>query len=336
MKPVHTHTIPEITALFPPHTAGSDMISEIPVFSRSVTAFEARTEILSHTKKYKSINYIYVTNKEGELLGVASIREIFTAPAAKKLEDIMVKKTIFAKPMDPVAHVALLSLRHQLKMIPIVDHKQHLIGVYSSDQLLEILNKEFSNDLLRLSGVSFPRKHFSFDSMRIFWQRVPWMVIGMLGGLATGTIIAAYKESLEAVVILAAFIPVIMSTGATSANQSAMIFIRNLMHGDIKSRSLYILNELKIASLLGLGLGVVLYALLGLFLGNIPLAIAVSISLGLTIVAGSLVGVFTPLILNKFKLDPAIGAGPFLTIIKDLIAMSIYFSVATALLSKFM
>jgi magnesium transporter len=332
MNKIHIHKIHELSSLFPPETAGRDMITDIPVFSRSVTATEARTEIVSHASSYGSVNYLYITNKEGELLGVISMRELLLASPSAKLESLMTKKTIFAKPMDNVAHVALLSLRHQLKMIPIVDHKQRLVGAYSSDQLLEILNKEFSNDLLRLSGVTFSRKHFSFDSVRIFYRRAPWMIVGMLGGLVTGSIIASYKESLEAVIILAAFIPVIMSTGATSANQSAMIFVRNLIHGDIKNTTIYLLNELKIASLLGFGLSVVLYSILLFLLGNFALAIAVSVSLGLTIVAAAVIGVMTPFLLNKFKLDPSIGAGPFLTIVKDIIAMSIYFSVATALL----
>lgn len=335
MKKEVVHKVTELTALFPPDTAGQGMVVDVPVFSSHATVAEAYDHVIHNSDQYNTINYLYVINSEGQLRGVVSIKELVQAKKDAPLSGVMRKKPITANPMDTVQKVALIALSNNLKMIPIVDHKHRLLGAYSSDQLLDILNREFSNDLLRMSGVTLPRKHFAFDSLRVFWARFPWMVVGMLGGLATGSIIGAFRSSIEAIVLLAVFIPVIASTGATSANQSAMIFIRNLIHGDIKNRLKYIVNELKIASMLGGTLGLILFFILWRFLGDYIFAFAVSFSLALTIIAGAMIGVFTPWILTRFKFDPSIGAGPFLTIIKDLVAMTIYFSVVTGLLQYF-
>ena len=161
------------------------------------------------------------------------------------------------------------------------------------------------------------------------------MLLGMFGGLLTGSVIAMFTTEIRTVVLLAVFIPVIMSSGATSANQSAMIFIRNLLHADIKNRTQYVINETKVAFLLGGIVSLLLFVVISLLLQEIVLAAAVSVSLFLTVIAGALIGVFTPMLLYRYKFDPSIGAGPFLTIIKDLVAMTIYLSVATSLLFYF-
>ena len=327
-----TNAIPELTALFPPNSAGREMITDIPVFKKDAEVKKVKQHVINQAGNYHTLNYLYIVNEKGQLLGVTSIREMLQAKASDKISSIMSRQPITVNPLDTVQQVALLALKHHLKMIPIVDHKKRLLGAYSSDQLLEILNKDFSNDLLRLSGVRVPQKHFAFDSLKVVWSRLPWMLVGMFGGLITGSIIGIFRSSIEAVVLLAVFIPVIMSTGATSANQSAMIFIRNLIHGDIKHWLKYLFNELIVSILLGFTLGALLFVILTFFLDNIVLAAAVSVSLFLTIIAGALIGVFTPMLLNKAKLDPSIGAGPFLTIVKDIVAMSIYFSIATWLL----
>lgn len=325
----------ELTALFPPDTAGRDMITNIPVFNEEANVGAVLSHLLENAKSYETVNYVYVIDSDKTVQGVISMKELFQSETQQPLNEVMKKNIVSVKPMDQVPHVALLALQHNLKMIPIVDHKQRLIGAFGSQQILDILNKEFSNDLLRLSGIRIPRKHFHFNHLKIIMARLPWMFIGMLGGLATGFIINAFKSSIEAIILLAVFIPVIMSTGATSANQSAMIFLRNLMHGDIKGVLHYIYNELKVSSVLGAILSSILFLILAVIPGDILLGFAVSISLFLTIQAGALIGVLTPMILHRFKIDASIGAGPFLTIIKDLIAMTIYFGVATLLLSLF-
>lgn len=330
-----THTTAELSALFPPETAGRDMVSEIPIFLEDASVSDVRKHLLKDASQYNTLNYLYAVDKEHHLKGVVSIKELLQSNGRKPLKKIMQKNIIASNPLDTVPHVALLALQHNLKMVPIVDHKNRLVGAFSSQKLLDILNREFSNDLLRLSGIAVPRRHFHFKQLKIVSSRLPWMMVGMIGGLLTGLIIGAFRSSIEAIVLLAVFIPVIMSTGATSANQSAMIFLRNLIHGDIKGWGKYTLNEIKISAVLGLILGGVLFIILSAFPGDKILAAAVSISLFFTIIAGALVGVITPMVLNRLKLDPSIGAGPFLTIVKDLIAMTIYFTVATSFLTYF-
>lgn len=325
--------LPALTALFPPDSAGRGMISDIPVFDVHTRVKEAQETVVDRVDRYESINYIYVVDEEGKLKGVLSVRELLRAKPQARLASVMASDVVAASPLDTVPQVALLALGHNLKMIPILDHEKRLIGAFSSNELLDILNKEFNDDLLRLSGVSIPKQHHSFRSWRIVRTRLPWMIIGLFGGLLTGTIIGTFKDAIQAMVLLVVFIPVIMTTGATSANQSAMIFIRNLMHADIRNKFQYVLNELKVSLLLATCMSVVLFAFIFLFWRELHLAAAVAASIFFTIVAGALIGVLTPMALYRYKQDPAIGAGPFLTILKDVIAMTIYFTVATTILS---
>lgn len=327
--------LPQLSAIFPPQTAGSGMITDIPVFRSDAKIRDVRAVLFEHAREYDSVNYTYVIDDDWVLAGVVSVKELLQSKPTQNLSSVMSKHLVTANPLDSVPHVASLALQHNLKMIPIVDHDHRLVGAFSSNELLEILNKEFSDDLLRLSGVSVPATHHHFSSLHIVWGRLPWMLLGMFGGLLTGSIIAMFTAEIRTVVLLAVFIPVIMSTGATSANQSAMIFIRNLLHADIKNRTQYVLNETKVAFLLGGIVSLFLFVTVSLLLQEIVLAAAVSVSLFLTVIAGALIGVFTPMLLYRYKFDPSIGAGPFLTIIKDLVAMTIYFSVATSLLFYF-
>lgn len=325
--------LPALTALFPPDTAGSGMIIDVPVFKETVKVRDAQQAIISGVRGYESINYIYVVDEAGHLRGVLSIRELLRSKPGQALSSVMAKDIVSAGPLATVPQVALLALGHNLKMIPILDHEKRLIGAFSSNELLDILNKQFSDDLLRLSGVSVPKRHHSFSSWRIVRARMPWMIIGLFGGLLTGSVIGAYKDAIQAMVVLVVFIPVIMTSGATSANQAAMIFIRNLLHADIKNKFQYLINEAKASALLGLLMSLILFLFIGIIWHDAILAVAVSASIFTTIVAGALIGVLTPMTLYRYKQDPATGAGPFLTIIKDLVAMTIYFSVATAILT---
>lgn len=325
--------LPVLTALFPPDSAGHGMITDVPVFKVTTRVRDAQLAILQSAGRFDSINYIYAVSDDGQLKGVLSIRELLKAKAQASLSSVMAKDVVAAGPLDTVPQVALIALGHNLKMIPILDHDKRLIGAFSSNELLDILNKEFSDDLLRLSGISIPRQHHSFRSLRIVRTRLPWMIIGLFGGLLTGSIIGAFRDSIQAMVLLVVFIPVIMSTGATSANQSAMIFFRNLMHADIKNKFQYLLNEIKVSALLACCLSAILFLFVVLVWGDLALAVAVTASIFFTIIAGALIGVLTPMILYHYRQDPAIGAGPFLTLIKDVVAMTIYFTVATTILT---
>jgi magnesium transporter len=329
----HPLKLPALTALFPPDSAGRVMITDVPVFNETTRVREAQQAIIEGVRDYESINYIYAVNDDGQLRGVLSVRELLQAKPQTYLTSVMAKDVVSASPLDTVPQVALLALGHNLKMIPILDHEKRLIGAFSSNELLDILNKEFSDDLLRLSGVSIPKQHHSFRSLRIVRTRLPWMIIGLFGGLITGSIIGAFRDSIQAMVLLVVFIPVIMSSGATSANQSAMIFIRNLLHADIKNKVQYFFNELKVSTLLAVCLSSILFVFILLVWGDLPLAVAVAASIFFTVIAGAVIGVLTPMALYRYKQDPSIGAGPFLTLLKDIVAMSIYFTVATTILS---
>ena len=134
MKKEAVHKVTELTALFPPDTAGQGMVVDVPVFSSHATVHDAYDHVIHNSNQYNTINYLYVINSDGQLRGVVSIKELVQAKKDAPLSAVMRKKPITANPMDTVQQVALVALSNNLKMIPIVDHKHRLLGAYSSDQ----------------------------------------------------------------------------------------------------------------------------------------------------------------------------------------------------------
>ncbi len=322
---------------FPSDTAGSKMISDIPVVAPQMSIDEVLIKIQKEIKKLETINYIYVLDHERKLTGVFSIKEIFRAPKEKKVQDLMKKDLVTVEPLTDQEKVAYLALKHNLKAIPVVDNQNRFLGIVPSDILLKILYKEATEDVLRLSGIqSQVIRLIRAPVAEAARVRLPWIFLGLLGGLVSGSIIGIFKPSLESFIALAVYIPVMMHTGGNVGNQSAMIFIRGLLIGENRDIKNYFLREIKI----GLAIGSVCAILLSLFSllwqGSPIFGLIVGLSILATIFVAAAVGILVPWLLHKFNLDPAIGAGPFITTLQDTLALLIYFSIASLMMRYFL
>lgn len=323
----------EIKGLFPPDSAGFNMVSEIPIVHPDAKISDIIKIVLEEINFFATINYIYVVDEKRKLLGVLSIKELLRSPKKEKIKNLMKQKLVSVDPLAKQERVALLALQHNLKSVPVVDSQNRLLGIFTSDQLLDLLNKEISRYLVKISGVRyFDQPLISISTLNIVRARLPWILFGVVGGVITGLIIGVFKATLESAIVLAIYIPVIMSTGANTLNQSAMIFIRNLVSGNVKGALHYFWKEVKIGLLIGLVCSFLLLIISFFWQGSLLLALVVSISIFATVVFSATIGVLVPIVLYQFKIDPAIGAGPFLTSIKDIVSMLIYFSIATYLL----
>lgn len=323
----------EIKEFFPPDSAGYNMISEMPIVSLEARIDDVIKLIFKQSDRYATINYIYAVDDKRKLKGVLSIKELLSASKKKKVFNLMKKKLITVGPFEKKERVILLALQNNLKSVPVVDKKNRLLGIFTSDQLLDILNKEISKYLVKISGVSaYEHTIISSSTLKIVKARLPWVLFGIVGGVFTGIIIGFFKATLESAIILAVYIPVIMSTGANTLNQSAMIFIRNLVSGNIKGAAHYFFKEVKIGFLIGIVSSIFILFISLFWQGHLLLGLVVALSIFLTVLFSAVIGVLIPIILYKFKIDPAIGAGPFLTTVKDIVSMLIYFSTATLLL----
>lgn len=318
------------------------MSFDVPVFHKYSTIKTVQSEIIKNIKVFETINYIYIIGNKGELSGVVSIKNIFSNTKSenflkRKLSYYVDNKIIKAKYYDKPESVALLALKNNLKSLPIVNEKNILIGVFSSDNLLDVLNKKVSNTLMYLAGIYDSKSKKKLSSLTIIKKRILWIIIGVLGGILTALLITPFMNTLKNYIVLATFLPVIMTTGATMTNQSAMIFIKNLLDGQLlKGIIHYFLKEIRLSLIIGnIAAFITALAIFLLNSHNLLLAMVIWISVLLTIIISSIIGVLIPFGLYKLKIDPVAGTGPFLTIIKDIICLSIYLNLANFFVQYF-
>lgn len=322
---------------FPLESAGRKMIKAVPLTYPGKRILDVKKMLFKKIKNIETINYIYVIDKEKKLLGVISIKEIFRRPGGMKVKEVMRKEIIKVRPYTDQERVAILALRNNLKSIPVVDKKDKFLGAVPSDIILDILHSENIEDFLKSTGINSPfKKILNGSSLFLAKVRIPWLILGLLGGIFAARIIDFFETPLKAHFILAAFIPLILYIASAVGAQTETLFIRNLVLDSRMEIKKYLLRELKTAFLVALVLGGLLF-LLSVFWFNSPCLIGIILgaSLFFTILAAILISIFVPWFLQKLNKDPAIGTGPFATIFRDLLSLLIYFLIVFFLLKFF-
>ena len=322
---------------FPNESAGRKMIEQVPLCYLDNTILDVRKMLLKEMKNLETINYIYVVNKNRKLVGVFSIKEIFRSPEKTLIKEITEKEVVKVRPYADQEKVAILALENNLKSIPVVDKNSKLLGVVPSDIILDILHSENVEDFLKMAGINSPlQKILKGSAFYLFKVRIPWLILGLLGGIVGATIIAFFEGPLKENFILASFIPLILYMSGAVGNQTEILLIRNMAIDNKISVWKYFFRELWTSLFIALILASLLF-LISLFFFNAPyyISIILSSSLFIGIFVSVLIGVFMPYILKGFGKDPAIGSGPFSTITRDVLSLIIYFTIANYLLILF-
>ena len=322
--------------IFPPQTAGRLMTSQVPLVLKQQTIKEVQTLFFEKMKEFETINYIYVINEKKKLIGVFSIKEIFRIAKNLKVSDIMRTALIKCRALTDQERVAVLALKHNLKAIPVVDKNDQFLGVVSSDTILNILHQEHIEDILLAGGIS--KLDDSIKTLAIakvgtlVKVRLPWLLLGLLGGVFAAQIIGFFENVLKTQILLALFIPVIVYISDAVATQTETLIIRGIALDPKLVLKKYFLREIKIGSFLALILAVIL-AIVAFFWWQEPsLGVILGLSMFFGIFLSVIVAMSIPLILQKFKKDPALGSGPLATIISDIVSITVYFSIANLLL----
>ncbi len=322
---------------YPFESAGGRMITNIPTAKPEETIFDVRERLFKKANDFETLNYIYILDDKEKLIGVLSLKDIFRRPKDNKIEDLMVKEVISVLPRTDQEKVAILALKHNLKSIPVTNKENFFLGVVPSDVILEILHTEDVEDMLRFAGISkydtFSSKIFHASPFILTKLRLPWLILGLFGGLLAAQIVSFFEGPLKSHFILAAFIPLIVYMADAVGTQTETLFIRSLVyHPDIKN---YFLKEIKVSFFIALVLGGLLSLITYFWFGLPYIGVTLGISLFFTIVTSFFLGLLVPYLFNKIKKDPAIISGPIGTIIRDILSLLIYFSIASVLLNVF-
>ena len=315
-------------------TAGSIMTTEFVAVNEAATAVEALEILKQEAAEAVTIYYVFVTNDDGQLLKVVSLKELILASKDTLVgelgRDHVIKVTADAAKLEP----AQLMAEYNFLALPVVDSQNRLIGVITVDDIVDVISEDMADDYSKLAAISdVELTDAPFDSAR---KRLPWLILLLFMGMVTATLIGQFEDTIAKVAILGAFIPVVAGTTGNSGTQSLAIVVRGIATGKLDELSLrkYFIKEFITALATGIVCGVVLASIIFVWKGQLFIGLVAGVSLAMSILIGTLSGSAVPLLMRKLKIDPAVASGPLITTICDIISMAIYFGVATLLLTQ--
>lgn len=323
---------------YPAHSAGSIMTIEYVELKKNMTVKEALEHIKKTGINKETIYTCYVTDKKRKLEGIVSLRNLVVSDPDQSINDIMQEEVIYVETHDDQEIIANIFKKYGFMALPVVDKEHRLIGIITFDDIMDVMEDEATEDFQRMAAmVPSDEAYLDLSVIALAKQRIPWLMILMLGATVTGGIITKFENILSTVVVLTAFIPMLMDTGGNSGNQSSTLIIRGLAIGNVDLNDIWkvLWKEFRISLLVGIILASVNFAKNMLFdKVGLNVSLTVSLTVATTVMLAKMVGGTLPLIAKKLKLDPAIMAGPLITTIVDALVLLVYFGVASALLIK--
>ncbi|WP_096439947.1 magnesium transporter [Alteribacter populi] len=314
-------------------TAGAIMTKEFINISADSSIRDVIKLLRKKGPNAETIYYLYVVNMKHELAGVVSLRDLIIAEPDAKVEDVMSSRVVSVKTGDDQEDVANLIKKYDFLAVPVVTSHNTLVGIITVDDIIDVIEEEATEDLGEFAA-SRGATDITLSPFTAAKKRAPWIILLMFFGMITANVIGQFEETLEAVVLLAGFIPLIMDSSGNTGTQSLAVAVRSLALGTLERKGIgkMILREFSTGIMLGLMCAAVLMIIVPILHGSVWLAFIVGVSIFISLSIATVIGTIVPLIINKMKLDPAIASGPFITTVNDIIGLLIYFSIATTLL----
>ena len=314
-------------------TAGGIMVPDFIALKEDVTAREAIESLQKEHSDVEMAFYLYVVDEYGKLVGVSSLRQLVVVAPDTPLKEFMSTDVFSVQTDMDQEEVARIVARYDILAVPVVDDANRLVGVVTVDDVIDILRKEATEDILKMAGVGeeFVETKSILKSTRI---RLPWLFASCIGGIFAFFIIGKFESSILKYAYLAAFIPVIMGMGGNIGTQSSTIVVRGLATGRLNVRDIWsvVLKELSIGVILGLVYGALIGSVAQLRYSMVALAISVALAVISSMSIAALVGSLVPMAFARINIDPAVATGPFVTTAIDIISVFFYFKIATTLL----
>ena len=313
-------------------TAGGLMGTEMIVVNENWSMPKCIDEMRKQAEEMAEIYYVYVVDNEERLKGVLPLQKLITNPSVSKIRHVMKKDPIAVRDSDSIEEVTETIEKYDLVALPVIDSIGRLVGRITIDDVMDEVREQHERDYQLASGISQDVE----TSDNIFTQtaaRLPWLLIGMIGGLSNSVILGGFEANLATNPKMALFIPLIGGTGGNVGIQSSAIVVQGLANNSLKDGEIFpqIMKEGIVSIINASIISLVVFIYNFLMLGDKAITISVSLSLFTVVMFASIFGTVVPLLLDKMKIDPALATGPFITISNDIIGMLIYMFIASAL-----
>ena len=318
-------------------SAGGLMTTNFLTLKDNLTASRAIEALRQFVKDVQAqIVYVYVVDSNNKFTGVLPVKKLITASPNSRLVELVNHNTVTVDPSLDQEEVARIVSKYNLLAVPVVDKGGQLLGIITVDDVLDVITEEDTEDIYRMAGISH-EEIYRKSTLRVVQQRLPWLIATLIGGIVVATLIRNFQATLQQVIALAFFIPVITGMGGNIGIQSSTITVRGLATGNIDLNHIkgVIYKEIRQALIMGVVCGVVVGIVAYLFDNNPVLGLVLMVAMFVAILVAALIGVLVPLLFEKINIDPAIASGPFITTANDITGVLIYFLMANWLFGMF-
>lgn len=318
---------------FDEESAGGLMAREVISVKGNTQIKEMIGLLRTEAENIEHIQYIYVVDNEEILLGSIPIIQLLVVEPQVRADEIMTKDVVTVTVDTDQEEVAAVCAKYDLYSVPVVDSHGRLVGRITVDDILDVIEEEASEDIKIMAGTG-DEDFWERSSLRVSRARLPWLLTGLFGGIASAIVMNHFRSSLEAVLTLAFFVPVIMAMGGNVGVQSSAIVVRELAIGGagVVRTGGKLLRELKVSLINGIVLGSVLLGIVSLWQKDYRLGLLLGLCMLAIICWATLMGAIVPLLLKRMNIDPVLATGPFITTSNDIVGILIYLGIATLFL----
>ena len=331
---------------YPEDTAGGSMSSDFASITTNMTVKEAIDQVRRDAPKKETIYYIYVVDEDRHLKGFVSLKDLILAEPDETIEKIYHEEIVSVGTREDQETVAEIISKYDLIAVPVVNRQNQLVGIVTHDDAIDIIREEETEDVQKMSGMeALEEPYISASLLEMIKKRAGWLIILFIGESLTATAMGFYENQIAQLVVLALFVPLIISSGGNSGSQASTLVIRALALNEISLRDWWIIikKEFMVGFLLGCILGIVGIARISIAAQFTDIygpywfliAMAVGVSLLGVVMWGTLIGSFFPLVLKRLGFDPAVSSAPFIATLVDVTGLIIYFSVSIFLLKDY-
>lgn len=323
-------------------TAGGLMTTEFVSLEEEFTVSRAISHLQEHAPDAETIYYLFVIDEYEKLSGVISLRDLIIGKADEKVKDLMNTRVISVNISDDQEEVAKVVSKYDFLAVPVIDDFDHMKGIITVDDVIDIIEEEATEDIYRFAGASEVEADAYEESVGIrivnsIRSRLPWLIVTLIGSMLSASIISGYQKALDGNAILAIFIPMLAGMGGNVGTQSSTITVRNIAIGNITGVEVWktIIHEMSVGFLVGLFCSfLALSASFFIYSITPGLAIVVGLAMWANMLVASTIGTVVPLIFRKIGVDPAVASAPFITMTVDITGLTIYFTLVVTLMKN--
>ncbi|MFC4712638.1 magnesium transporter [Planococcus dechangensis] len=317
------------------YTAGSIMTTEYVAIPMNSTVRSAMNILRNAAPNAETIYYVFVVDEDRRLSGIVTLRDLIVADEDTLIESIMNDRVVSVQVSEDQEEVARMIKDYDFLALPVVDFQNHLLGIITVDDIIDVLDEEASDDYSKLAAVS-DMDTFDRGPLTAAKKRLPWLILLTFLGMLTANLMGMFEATLDQVALLAVFIPLIAGMAGNSGTQALAVAVRGIATGDIEeeSKMKLLFREAGTGLITGVVCGIVVIGLVYFWKSELLIGVLVGTAVASSIFVATLAGSFIPLLIHRMKIDPAVASGPFITTLNDIISILIYLGLATTFLSQ--